>query len=95
MNASKGQGFAKCNFEDFNTEGEFKGAGRRIDVSKWKNDKKDKLVIMRTNQLCKRSVNYLSSFPIPLEAELYGDEDAFKQWENVGCSDDVSIQFVH
>ena len=52
-----------------------------MEVSKWKNDKKDKLVIMRTNKLCERSVNYLSYFPLPLEDELYGDEDAFKQWE--------------
>ena len=50
---------------------------------------------MRINKLCERSVNYLSYLPIPLEDDLYGDEDAFKKWENVGCSDAVSIQFVH
>ena len=62
-------GFEKCKFEDFNTEGEFKGAGCQMEVSKWKDDKKDKLVIMRTNKLCECSVNYLLYFPIPLEDE--------------------------
>ena len=87
-------GFTKCKFEEFNAEGEFKGAGRRLEVNKWKDDQKNKLVIMRTNTLCERSVNYLSYFPLPLEDELYGDKDAFKDWENVGCGDNESLQFT-
>ena len=75
----KRQGFSKCKFEEFNLEGEFKGAGQRIEVIKWQNEKKDKLVIMRTNSLCQRSVNYLSYFPVPLEDEIYCGEEAFKE----------------
>ena len=50
--------FLKCKFEDFNLEGEFKGAGQHMEVSKLQNEKKDKLVIMRSNSLCQRSVNF-------------------------------------
>jgi len=90
----KNLGFQEFDVEDFKNDQQFQNSVKRLEVSLWNDHDRENLIVLRLNDLCPRLINYVSYFPISLEEEIYSDEKVFDNWSKVGCSNEMSEQFL-